>query len=130
MTSPFSIYILIGLTYPDYKAEPFATYIDSGSGICLSKLACLLMNIKQIYLQFKEKTFQIKILFLPKELNILEFLLTNILSNYLFFIFIILDVIFYLEIIFCNSLKLLFKKIFPTTFDSKLHVIIGSLLLD
>ena len=40
MTSPFSIYILIGLTYPDYKAEPFAAYIDSGSGICLSKPAC------------------------------------------------------------------------------------------
>ena len=40
MTSPFSIYILIGLTYPDYKAEPFAAYIDSGSGICLSKSAC------------------------------------------------------------------------------------------
>ena len=40
MTSPFSIYILIGLTYPDYKIEPFATYIDSSSGLCLSKLAC------------------------------------------------------------------------------------------
>ena len=40
MTSPFSIYILIGLTYPDYKVEPFAAYIDSGSGICLSKPAC------------------------------------------------------------------------------------------
>ena len=40
MTSPFSIYILIGLTYPDYKAEPFAAYVDSGSGICLSKSAC------------------------------------------------------------------------------------------
>ena len=40
MTSPFSIYILIGLTYPDYKAEPFAAYIDSGSGFCLSKSAC------------------------------------------------------------------------------------------
>ena len=37
MTSPFSIYILIGLTYPDYKAEPFAAYIDYGSGFCLSK---------------------------------------------------------------------------------------------
>ena len=31
MTSPYSIYILIGLTYPDYKAEKFATYIDSES---------------------------------------------------------------------------------------------------
>ena len=40
MTSPFSIYILIGLTYPDYKVEPFAAYIDSGSGLCLSKSAC------------------------------------------------------------------------------------------
>ena len=33
MTSPFSI-------YPDYKAEPFAAYIDSGSCLCLSKSAC------------------------------------------------------------------------------------------
>ena len=40
MSSPFSIYILIGLTYPDYKAEPFAAYVDSGSSICLSKSAC------------------------------------------------------------------------------------------
>ena len=40
MTSPFSINILIGLTYPDYKVEPFATYIDSGSGLCLSKSTC------------------------------------------------------------------------------------------
>ena len=35
MTSPFSIYILI-----DYKAEPFVAYIDSGSGLCLSKSDC------------------------------------------------------------------------------------------
>ena len=40
MTSPFSIYILIGLTYPDYKAKPFAAYINSGSGLCLSKPDC------------------------------------------------------------------------------------------
>ena len=40
MTSPFSIYILIGLTYPDYKAEPFAAYIDFGSGLCLAKFDC------------------------------------------------------------------------------------------
>ena len=40
MTSPYSIYILIGLTYPDYKAENFAAYIDSGSGLCLAKDDC------------------------------------------------------------------------------------------
>ena len=40
MTSPFSIYILIGLTYPGYKAEPFAAYINSGSGLCLAKPDC------------------------------------------------------------------------------------------
>ena len=40
MTSSFSIYILIGITYPDYKVEPFATYIDSESGLCLSKSDC------------------------------------------------------------------------------------------
>ena len=37
MTSSFSIYILIGLTYFDYNVEPFAAYIDSGSSLCLSK---------------------------------------------------------------------------------------------
>ena len=40
MTSPFSIYILIGVTYLDYKAEPFAAYIDSGSSLCLAKSDC------------------------------------------------------------------------------------------
>ena len=40
MTSPFSIYIFIGLTYLDYKVEPFAAYIDSGSKLCLSKSDC------------------------------------------------------------------------------------------
>ena len=40
MTSPFSIYILIGLTYLDYKGEPFAAYIDSSFGLCLSKSDC------------------------------------------------------------------------------------------
>ena len=30
----------IGVTYPDYKAEPFAAYIDSGSGLCLAKYDC------------------------------------------------------------------------------------------
>ena len=42
MTSPFSIYILIGITYLDYKTEPFAAYIDSESGLCLSKADCFL----------------------------------------------------------------------------------------
>ena len=37
MTSPYSIYTLIGLTYHDYKVENFAAYIDSGSGLCFAK---------------------------------------------------------------------------------------------
>ena len=40
MTSPYSMYILIGLTYPDYKTENFTAYIDSGSGLCLAKEDC------------------------------------------------------------------------------------------
>ena len=40
MTSPYSIYILGGLTYPDYKAENFAAYIDSGLGLCFAKEDC------------------------------------------------------------------------------------------
>ena len=40
MTSPYSIYILIGLTYLDYKAKNFAASIDSGSGLCLAKEDC------------------------------------------------------------------------------------------
>lgn len=40
MTSPHSIYIPIGITYKDYKAEYFAAYIDSGSGICVCKPDC------------------------------------------------------------------------------------------
>ena len=37
MTSPFSIYITVGMIYEQYKAEYFAAYIDSGSGICTAK---------------------------------------------------------------------------------------------
>ena len=40
MTSPKSIYIPIGITYKDYKAEYFAAYIDSGSGLCICKPDC------------------------------------------------------------------------------------------
>ena len=40
MTSPYSIYILIGLTNPDYKVENFAAYIDSGSSLCFAKDDC------------------------------------------------------------------------------------------
>ena len=40
MTSPYSIYILIGLTYLDYKLENFAAYIDYGSGLCFAKEDC------------------------------------------------------------------------------------------
>ena len=37
MTSPFSIYIFIGMLYDQYKIEYFVVYIDSGSGICTTK---------------------------------------------------------------------------------------------
>ncbi|KAL0318718.1 UNVERIFIED_CONTAM: putative enzymatic polyprotein [Sesamum angustifolium] len=37
MTSPFSIYISVGMLYDQYKTEYFAAYIDSGSGICTAK---------------------------------------------------------------------------------------------
>ena len=74
MTNPFSLYILISLTYPDYKVEPFAAYIDSGSGLLFQNLLAFLMNVILIYLQYKEKIFQIRISFLPKESNTLEFL--------------------------------------------------------
>ena len=36
----WGITILIGLTYPNYKEEPFAAYIDSGFGLCLAKPDC------------------------------------------------------------------------------------------
>ena len=40
MTSPYSTYIPIGVTYKEYKAEHFTAYIDSGSGSCLCKKDC------------------------------------------------------------------------------------------
>ena len=40
MTSPKSIYIPIGITYKNYKAEYFAAYVDSGSGLCICKSEC------------------------------------------------------------------------------------------
>ena len=38
MTNPFSIYISVGMLYDQYKTKYFAAYIDSGSGICTTKL--------------------------------------------------------------------------------------------
>ena len=40
MTSPLSIYIPIGVTYKDYKAEYFAAYIDNGAGTCICRPEC------------------------------------------------------------------------------------------
>ena len=37
MTSQYSIYIPIGITYTDNKVEYFAGYVDSGSGTYLCK---------------------------------------------------------------------------------------------
>ena len=48
MTSPYSIYILIGLTYLDYKSENFVAYIDLGSGLCLAKEDCFLKQYHEI----------------------------------------------------------------------------------
>lgn len=47
MTSPYSIYIPIGITYKDYRAEYFAAYIDNGSGMCLCKPDCFPSTYKQ-----------------------------------------------------------------------------------
>ena len=74
MTSSFSIYILIGLTYPDYKVDPFASYIDSGSGSCLSKSACFPDEYHTDLPAIQEKIFLIIISFLQKESKTLEFL--------------------------------------------------------
>ena len=66
MTSPFSIYILIGLTYPDYKAEPFAAYIDSGSSLCLSKPDCFPLEYHENLLPIQGKDISNKDIILHK----------------------------------------------------------------
>ena len=40
MTSRYSIYIPIGITYAEYKPEYFAAHIDIGAGTCLCKPTC------------------------------------------------------------------------------------------
>ena len=55
MTSSFSIYILIGLTNPDYKAEPFTAYIDFGYGVCLAKSDCFPLEYHESLLGIQGK---------------------------------------------------------------------------
>ena len=47
MTSPFSIYISVGMLYDQYKTEYFVTYIDSESGICTAKPGVFLKEARE-----------------------------------------------------------------------------------
>ena len=67
MTSSFSLYILVGLTYSDYKAEPFAAYIDSGSGLCLSKPNCFPLEYHENLPPIQGKNISNKDIILQKE---------------------------------------------------------------
>ena len=66
MSSPYSIYILIELTYPDYKAENFTTYIDSGSGLSFAKEDCFPKQYHENLPKVKGKDISNDIIFLQQ----------------------------------------------------------------
>ena len=69
MTSPFSIYISIGMVYDQYKIEYFATYIDSGSGICTAKPGVFPKEARKTLPIIARRDFSQKILILNKEIR-------------------------------------------------------------
>ena len=75
MTSPFSIYILIGVTYFDYKAEPFAAYIDSGFGLCLAKSDCFPPKYHETLLDIQGKDISNQDIILRKGIKTLNILI-------------------------------------------------------
>ncbi|KAL0345877.1 UNVERIFIED_CONTAM: hypothetical protein Sradi_4419000 [Sesamum radiatum] len=66
MTSPFSIYISVGMLYDPYKTEYFAAYIDSGSGICTAKPGVSLRKPMETLPVIAGRDFSQKILILNK----------------------------------------------------------------
>ena len=66
MTSPFSIYILIGLTYPAYKVDLLLLILILDQAFVFPNPPVFLKNIILIYLQYREKIFQIKTFSFPK----------------------------------------------------------------
>ncbi|KAL0453803.1 UNVERIFIED_CONTAM: Enzymatic polyprotein [Sesamum latifolium] len=66
MTSPFSIYISVGMLYDQYKTEYFAAYIDSGSGICTAKPGVFPKEAMETLSIIAGRDFSQKILILNK----------------------------------------------------------------
>ena len=66
MTSPFSIYISVGMLYDQYKTEYFAAYIDSGSGICTAKPGVFPKEARETLPVIAGRNFSQKILILNK----------------------------------------------------------------
>ncbi|KAL0385885.1 UNVERIFIED_CONTAM: putative enzymatic polyprotein [Sesamum radiatum] len=66
MTSPFSIYISVGMLYDQYKIEYFAAYIDSGSGICTAKRGVFPKEAMETLPVIAGRDFSQKILILNK----------------------------------------------------------------
>ena len=66
MTSPFSIYIYVGMLYDQYKTEYFAAYIDSGSGICTAKPGVFPKKARETLPVIAGRDFSQKILILNK----------------------------------------------------------------
>ena len=121
MTSPFSIYIVIGLTYPDYKAKPFAAYIDSGLGICLSKSACFPEEYHTDLPAIQGKDISNQNIILTKGIKHPRILISKYIVKLplLYFHNIGCDIL--LGNNFLQLLKLLFKIIFPILSVSKYY---------
>lgn len=70
MTSRNSVYIPIGITYKDYKAEYFAAYMDSGAGICVCKPECYPKEYHQNLDTYRGISFNKEIILLNKGIKI------------------------------------------------------------
>ena len=70
MTSRSSVYIPMGITYKDYKAEYFAAYIDSGAGLCVCKPECYPKEYHQDLETYRGISFSKEVLLLNKGIKI------------------------------------------------------------
>lgn len=75
MTSPFSIYISVGMLYEKYKVEYFAAYIDSGAGICTTKRGVFLEELEENLNPIAGRDFSKRILLLKKGIKQAEILI-------------------------------------------------------
>ena len=74
-TSPFSIYIPVGVLYEKYRAEYFAAYIDSRADICTAKRRVFPKEIEEELPQIIGRDFSRRYLILNKGIKKAEIMI-------------------------------------------------------